>query len=148
MRRMHKYLGSLLLGVALVSRSDSKPATVFKTTAVKMPESEAKGTSTGIMTGTTKTIIDGITTKTPGTGAGGLKGMKRIVPFTDSTESNGEHTGSIVTNIRIVTIGADLPLLSRRDDSRDGPPLLTIPASKKGVAAGGHGGVLAQSQNH
>jgi hypothetical protein len=130
---------------------DSKPATVFKTTAVKMPESETKGTSGGITTGTTETITDGITTKTPGTGTGGLKGMKRIVPSTDSTESNREHTGSIATNIRIVTIVADVPVLfPRRDNSRDGRPLYDYPGIEEMAcpAAGGHGGVLSQSQNH
>ena len=78
-----------------------------------MPESGTKETSGGITTGTTGTIIDGITAKTAGTGAGGLKGMKLIVPSTNSTERSREHTGSIATNIRIVTIAASSPVLLR-----------------------------------
>jgi hypothetical protein len=53
-----------------------------------------------------KQFIDGITTKTAGIGAGGLKGMKLIMPSTNSTERNREHTGSIATNIPIVMIAA------------------------------------------
>jgi hypothetical protein len=77
-----------------------------------MPESGTKETSGGITTGTTGTIIDGTTAKTAGTGAGGLKGMKLIVPFTNFTERSREHTGSFATNIRIVTIAANSPVLS------------------------------------
>jgi hypothetical protein len=77
-----------------------------------MPESGTKETSGGITTGTTGTIIDGTTAKTAGTGAGGLKGMKLIVPSTNSTERSRVHTGSIATNIRIVTIAASSPVLS------------------------------------
>src|ERR1700693_5432517 len=72
-----------------------------------MPESRTKGTSGGITTGATGTIIDGIAAKTAGTGAGGLKGMKLIVPSTNFTESSREHTGSFATNIRMVTIDAN-----------------------------------------
>jgi hypothetical protein len=93
-------------------RWESRPATIFGTTAVKMPESGTKETSGGITTGTTGTIIDGTTAKTAGTGAGELKGMKLIVPSTNSTERSREHTGSIATNIRIVTIAASSPVLS------------------------------------
>lgn len=77
-----------------------------------MPESETKGTSGGITTGATGTIIDGITAKTVGTGAGGLKGMRLIVPSTNFAERNREHTGSIATNIQMVTIAANSPVLS------------------------------------
>jgi hypothetical protein len=69
-----------------------------------MPESGAKD---AITIGTTGTITDGIAAKTAGTGAGGLKGMKFIAPSTNSTGRSREHTGSIATNIRIVTIAAD-----------------------------------------
>jgi hypothetical protein len=93
-------------------RWGSRPATIFGTTAVKIPASGTKGTSGGITTATTGTIIDGITTKTAGTGAGELKGMKLIVPSTNSTESNREPIGSIATNTRIVTIAASSPVLS------------------------------------
>ena len=77
-----------------------------------MPESETKGTSGGITTGATGTIIDGITAKTVGTGAGGLTGMRLIVPSTNFTERNREHIGSIATNIQMVTIAANSPVLS------------------------------------
>jgi hypothetical protein len=93
-------------------RWESRPAAIFETTAVKMPESGTRGTSGGITTGTTGTIIDGITEKMAGTGAGGLKGMKLIVPSTNSTERTRGHTGNIATNIRIVTIAASSPVLS------------------------------------
>jgi hypothetical protein len=54
--------------------------------------------------------------------------MKLIVPSTNSTESNREHTGSIATNIRIVTIAADLPVLSlTRETPGDGRPLYNYP---------------------
>jgi hypothetical protein len=75
-----------------------------------MPESGTRETSGGITTGTTGTIIDGITEKMAGTGAGGLKGMKLIVPSTSSTERSREHTGNTGTNIRIVTIAASSSL--------------------------------------
>jgi len=88
-----------------------------------MPESG------GITTGTTGTIIDGITAKTAGTGAGGLKGMKFIAPSTNCTERSREHTGSIATNIRIVTIAADSPVLSLPDNLRDGRPLYDYPGT-------------------
>src|ERR1700719_1976664 len=93
-----------------------------------MPESETRGTSGGITTAITGTIIDGITMKTAGTGAGGLKDMKLIVPSTSSTERSREHIGSIVTNIQIETIAANTPVLSPRDNSQDGRSLYDHPA--------------------
>jgi hypothetical protein len=93
-----------------------------------MPESGTRGTSGGIPTAITGTIIDGITMKTAGTGAGGLKDMKLIVPSTSSTERSREHIGSIVTNIQIETIAANTPVLSPRDNSQDGRSLYDHPA--------------------
>ena len=93
-----------------------------------MPESGTRGTSGDITTAITGTIIDGITTKTAGTGAGGVKGMKLIVPSTSSTERSREHIGSIVTNIQIETIAANTPVLSPRDNSQDGRSLYDHPA--------------------
>jgi hypothetical protein len=78
-----------------------------------MPESGTKETSGGITTGTTGTIIDGTTAKTAGTGAGELKGMRLIVPSTNSTERSRGHTGGIATNIRIVTIAASSQFFQR-----------------------------------
>jgi hypothetical protein len=77
-----------------------------------MPQSGTRGTSGGITTAITGTIIDGTTAKTAGTGAGELKGMKLIVPSKNSTERSRGHTGSIATNIRIVTIADGAPALS------------------------------------
>jgi hypothetical protein len=104
----------------LLLRSGSRPAATFETTAVKRPESGTKGTSGGITTGTTGTIIAGMIAKTAGTGVGGLKDMTFIVPSTNSTGRSREHTGDIATNIRIATIDANSSALSLRDNSRDG----------------------------
>jgi hypothetical protein len=97
-----------------------------------MPESGTKETSGGITTGATGTIIDGIAAKTAGTGAGGLKGMKLIVPSTNFTERSREHTGSIATNIPMVTIAANSSVLSLR---RDGRPLYGYPGTVPSVSA-------------
>jgi hypothetical protein len=100
-----------------------------------MPESGTKGTSGGITTGAIGTIIDGIAAKTADTGAGGLKGMKLIVPSTNFTGRSREHTGSFATNIRMVTIAANSPVLSLRDNFRDGRPLYDYPGIVPSVSA-------------
>ena len=91
-----------------------------------MPESGM--TRGGITTGATGTIIDGTTAKTAGIGGGELKGTKPIVPSTNSTGRSREHTGSIATNIRIVTIAASSPVLS--SDAK------TVPLTSHGLRDG------------
>ena len=71
-----------------------------------MPESGTRETRGGTTTEATATTIAGMTAKTAGTGAGERKGMKLIVPLTNSIERGREHTGSIATSIRTVTIAA------------------------------------------
>jgi hypothetical protein len=90
-----------------------RPATIFETIAVKMPESGAKETRGGTTTATTGTTIDGMTAKTAGTGTGERKGMRLIVPSTRCGVRSRERTGSIATNIRIVTIAASSAVLVR-----------------------------------
>jgi len=91
----------------LLFRQGCRPATIFGTTAVKTPESGTKGTSGVITTGVTGNIINGIAAKTAGTGFGGLKGMKLIVPSINFTERSKGHTGSIAMNTLMVTIAAN-----------------------------------------
>jgi hypothetical protein len=65
-----------------------------------------KETRGGTTTATTGTTISGMTAKTAGTGTGGRKGTRLIVPSTRCAARSREHTGSIATNIRIVTTAA------------------------------------------
>jgi hypothetical protein len=111
MQRMHKYV-SVLLVSHLLPRWASRPAIVFKTIAVKMLEREMKETRDGTTTATTGTTISGMTAKTAGTGTGGRKGTRLIVPSTRCAARSREHTGSIATNILIVTTAASSPVIS------------------------------------
>jgi hypothetical protein len=77
-----------------------------------MPESGTKETRGAITTATTGTTINGITGKMAGTGIGGRNGTRLIVPSTRCGARSREHTGNIATNIRIVTIAANSPVLS------------------------------------
>ena len=111
MQRMHRYLSSVLLVSHLLPRWASRPAIVFKTIAVKMLEREMKETRDGTTTATTGTTISGMTAKTAGTGTGGRKGTRLIVPSTKCAARSREH-GSIATNILIVTTAASSPVIS------------------------------------
>jgi hypothetical protein len=83
-------------------------------TDAQLEGSETKEIRGGATIATRGTTIDGMTAKTADTGIGGRKDTRLIAPSTWYGARSREHTGSIATNIRIVTIAASLPVLLGR----------------------------------
>ena len=118
MRRMHRYLGSLLLSVALIAPVGIQAGNNFRDDSRQDARERNERNERRYYDRGYRDYHRWDSREDGRYRSWGTERHEAYRPSTTSIERSREHPGSIATNIRIVTIAVNSPVLSLHDNSR------------------------------